>query len=455
MLGKLTATTLLLAAGLIAQQMTAKPAPATAAKGFTLAAVGDLIQAHPQMAAGDTAFLPVAQLVQGADVGFGNLENSLLDWHTFPYAPASENGGDELNGPPSIAPDLKTMGFDLLAHANNHDTDWGLAGMKATDEAMDAAGLIHAGTGRDLAAARAPRYIETRWGRIALVATTSSFEPMEAAGAPLGEALGRPGVSTLRTTLYHIVTQPQLDALRQIYDTQPERPAHPLPANTKGFTLFGVHYRLGPAPALHYVMNPYDLSGILKGVREGKEDANLEMFYIHCHQPGNWSDLSPDFLRTLAHDVIDAGADEFVASGPHRLRGIEIYRGKPIFYSLGNFFFEIDDQEVTADTWRERTQLAPATTTNQEYEAVHLAHSFRGEVWYQSVVAITQCEHGRLSEIRLYPIDLGYHRSPADRGVPQLAPPAEARAILERLQKLSQPFDTQIEIQGSVGIIHP
>ncbi|MGH9477379.1 MAG: CapA family protein [Terriglobales bacterium] len=436
-----------------AAQIPAQPIAASVADGFTVAAVGDLIMAHPQMSAGDAAFSPVAKLIQGADVGFGNLENTLINRSSFPGGPAAENGGGDENGPPSIAPDLKKMGFEMLGHANNHDTDWGLAGMEATDRVMDKAGIVHAGTGRDLAVARAPRYLETRWGRIALVATTSSFEPMEPAGAPLGEALGRPGVNTLGTTLYHIVTRPQLDALRQIYDAQPERPRRPLPADAKGFTLFGVHYRLGPAEALHYTMSPYDLSGILKGIREGKEDANFEIVYIHAHQPGNWSPLPADFLQPFAHDAIDAGADEFVASGPHRLRGIEIYKGKPIFYSLGNFFFELDDLEMTTPGWMLRYGLNPALTTDSEYEQYHLRHNFHAPYWYQSVVAVTQFEHGTLSEIRLYPVDLGYHRIPQDRGVPHLAAPEEARQILERLQTLSAPYGTKIEIEGSVGII--
>ena len=42
-------------------------------------------------------------------------------------------------------------------------------------------------------------------------------------------------------------------------------------------------------------------------------------------------------LRLWAHAVIDAGADAVIGHGPHVLRGIEFYRGKPIAYSLGNF----------------------------------------------------------------------------------------------------------------------
>ena len=50
--------------------------------------------------------------------------------------------------------------------------------------------------------------------------------------------------------------------------------------------------------------------------------------------------MAADFVVTAAHLAIDAGADIFVGHGPHILRGIEIYKGKPIFYSMANFAFE-------------------------------------------------------------------------------------------------------------------
>jgi poly-gamma-glutamate capsule biosynthesis protein CapA/YwtB (metallophosphatase superfamily) len=50
----------------------------------------------------------------------------------------------------------------------------------------------------------------------------------------------------------------------------------------------------------------------------------------------------PDFLVDLAHKAIDNGADAFVGHGIHLVRAIEIYRGKPIFYGLGEFFRMMD-----------------------------------------------------------------------------------------------------------------
>nr|WP_318528309.1 CapA family protein [Mesorhizobium sp. ZC-5] len=48
----------------------------------------------------------------------------------------------------------------------------------------------------------------------------------------------------------------------------------------------------------------------------------------------------PDYQQSFARKMIDAGADAYVGHGPHLPRGIEIYKGRPIFYSLGNFFYD-------------------------------------------------------------------------------------------------------------------
>ena len=61
---------------------------------------------------------------------------------------------------------------------------------------------------------------------------------------------------------------------------------------------------------------------------------------LHCHESGANRSVPADFIPIFAKAVIDAGADVFVGHGPHVLRGIEIYKGKPIFYSLSNFIFQ-------------------------------------------------------------------------------------------------------------------
>ena len=68
--------------------------------------------------------------------------------------------------------------------------------------------------------------------------------------------------------------------------------------------------------------------------------ADIVIVSLHCHESGANRSVPADFIPIFAKAVIDAGADVFVGHGPHVLRGIEIYKGKPIFYSLSNFIFQ-------------------------------------------------------------------------------------------------------------------
>ena len=200
-------------------------------------------------------------------------------------------------------------------------------------------------------------------------------------------------------------------------------------------------------------MDPTDEREILKSIRAAKQLSDFVIVTIHAHEPGNWSETPADFLPKLAHEAIDAGADAFVGHGPHQLRGIEVYRGKPVFYSLGNFIFQLDLLAPVASDLYEQYKMDSATATDGEFNAMWNERVFGGEVWYQSVVTTSRFEKGQLAEIQLRPIDLSYGARGADRGVPRPAAPAVAQAILERMQRLSQPFGTQLTIERGVGVI--
>ncbi len=446
----------------------AAPAPGTnqslqcsIADGFTLAAVGDLIINQPESNLAAPRFQAALNLLRHADAGFGNFEGTALDIRTFKGYPAAENGGQWLIDSPKVPADLLRMGIDIVSHANNHATDWGVAGMEETDRRLRAAGVVYAGSGRDLGAARAPHYLNTPQGRVGIVAMTSTFTPMSRAMNPLGAAPGRPGINALRTTASVVLPKTLFDQARRlraaILAGMPKAYRDQLPKskNPKVLSLFRSRFQLGNRVELSYKMNQHDLKVILKAIRQGKEDSDFLIASIHTHEPGNWSDRPPNFLPTLAHDAINAGADEFISHGPHQLRGIEIYRGKPIFYSLGNFFFQTAlSAPVGADLF-EAWRMNPATVTDEEQGAALNRKWFSGTLWYQSVIAVSRFEHGEVSEIRLYPVVLGATRRAADRGIPRLATAAQARPILERLQRLSAPYHTTIAIEGAVGVIRP
>ena len=204
---------------------------------------------------------------------------------------------------------------------------------------------------------------------------------------------------------------------------------------------------------LTYAMNTRDLQDNLRSIKNGKEYADFMIATIHAHQGDSilqsflFEDHPPDFLVELAHKSIDNGADAFVGHGPHVLRGIEIYKGKPIFYDLGEFFREWD--------WSCDCNFSPNGDVTQAENVVRGLEA-RGVVEpinYESAIAVSRFDKGQLQEVRVYPIWASHDGPLSRRGLPMTAPPPIAQRILQRLQKLSEPFGTKIAIDGNVGVI--
>jgi poly-gamma-glutamate synthesis protein (capsule biosynthesis protein) len=118
----------------------------------------------------------------------------------------------------------------------------------------------------------------------------------------------------------------------------------------------------------------------------------------------------------------------------HTLRGIEIYKGRPIFYGLGEFFRQMDVTGLSGMGLSRGGANSPP-------------------VKYESIVAVSRFERGQLSDVRLHPVELNYDGRMAHRGIPRVASPETAQRILSRLQKLSTPFGTNIVIEGNIGVI--
>jgi hypothetical protein len=164
---------------------------ASVPEGFTLAAVGDLIITAPISEKMKRTSPDLIKILQEADVTFGNFEGSALDVPNFDGYPAALSGGNWLLSAPKVSKDLRAMGFRVVSRANNHTTDFGVRGMLTTDEYLDKAGIVHAGTGKTLTEARAPQTLYLAAGRVSLVATTSAFEADSMASDPFGQFAGR------------------------------------------------------------------------------------------------------------------------------------------------------------------------------------------------------------------------------------------------------------------------
>ncbi|MER8809611.1 CapA family protein [Mesorhizobium australicum] len=424
--------------------------------GFTLVAVGDLIASRALTKGCHPGLAEVVDLLRNGDVTFGNMETNIFDARSFTGYPQAEHGGAYHVSLPELAPDLNAMGFNLLSYANNHSFEWGLEGMRETCRALDRSGIVYAGVGENLAQASAPRFLETQRGRVALVSFASSFTPMSRACNPAGEAPGRPGLNPLRLRKRITVPEAMLEILRQIRDALPYFNSEL--SDQECVTLDGASFVAGDEVGYSYQPDPVDVVRILRDVRQGKQFSDFCIATNHGHAPGNWSQEPADYEQAFARKMIDAGADAYLVHGPHQLRGIEIYNGKPILYSLGNFIMDDLRTPVGADMYAEhgrdsRVDTDAEVTLREMSKGYPTDPGFSDPIFYESIVTVGRFERNQLVELRLYPIELGHSRRFANRGVPSLAAPPTAWAILERLQKLSEPFGTEILIQGDVGII--
>jgi poly-gamma-glutamate synthesis protein (capsule biosynthesis protein) len=430
---------------------------------FTLAAVGDVMARRPLSTWADPGFQGALAILRDADVAMGNLEGNLADLPRF------EGPLRGMMGSRDVARDLKAMGFDMVNRANNHVFDSDKEGMLSTIDLLDEAGVVHAGTGRNLDFARAPAYLETPKGRIALVGMHTPHNTANAnATRQEGNIGGRPGLNPLNYTIYHHVTREQFDAIksirRAVYTPPPGttnavKLRDPDPADE--VELFGVWYAIGTPGTKSFRMNQSDLQEILRSIRNGKYLSNVLVATIHAHQgpitAQQWlyEDQTPDFLVELAHLAIDNGADAFVGHGPHVLRGIEIYKGKPVFYGLGEFLYQWQqmDASLLTGSWQGRGRGGQA---GDEITDVELAASSSWRpVNFESLIALSRYQDGRLVEVRLYPADGGFDGPVATLGIPRLAAPDVATKILQRVQALSKPFGTTIGIENGVGVIRP
>jgi poly-gamma-glutamate capsule biosynthesis protein CapA/YwtB (metallophosphatase superfamily) len=429
------------------------PKPASIKDAFSLVAIGDCLYSHPMANSPDPEFQKVVEIVKRGDVTISNQEGVFIDLKTFK---GEGYGNGLLWGEGTLAKDMKAMGIDMISVANNHSTDWGPEGLLETSRLLDEAGIVHSGGGRTLQEARKAGVLQTPKGRVALVSAVSTFKPNAGANDPMGEVPARPGISTLRTRKINLVTEDQMALIRKLA-TELASPLQPAPAPDASQVTFGEQiYRVSDKRGLRYDMDLYDHAGLLKAVRDAKQESDLVVFTIHAHEsPTGMDDDTPeppDFLIKLFHDAVDAGADVILGGGPHSLRGVEIYKGRPVLYGMGVFFIKGEIkalQETALRMFPDASGRAPAPKPAER----SVRAGGNPASWYDGVVAVTDFDNGKAKTVRLYPLDVGNTYEASRRGIPHFADAANARRILEALQKDSTQFGTQISIEDSVGVI--
>lgn len=262
--------------------------------------------------------------------------------------------------------------------------------------------------------------------------------------------------NSVRLNVYHSVTAEQMQQLRSIAGVDNNDGSEILDA-------FDVHFRVGPKPGEYsYVMEPQDFRDILREVRTGKQFSDFLSVTIHWHQNRfsfqhySFDHYPADYQIKFAHEVIDNGADFFFGHGVHTLKGVEIYKGKPIFYGISNFVFQNPQFRSWRDDAAGRASASLEGPIVGDGEANETRWAWLDEQANKEALLISaDYADGKLSRVLVYPADLGKTpRNGSMVGTPTKPTLEVANEILGRLCEYSEPFGTKITIEDGVGVVH-
>ena len=447
----LTAVGHLAAVGAVARATEQRPRAVS--PKITLAALGDCILTRKVSVIREERFTRLVQLLRDADCTYANCEMTFFDVRRGSPRPKGRDmnlvcetwGTDE----------LAWMGIDIMGQANHHTMDYGDEGLIVTAEHLDRVGIAHAGAGLTLMDASRPAYCDTPGGRVALVNCASTFPAWSLAALARDDSNGRPGLNPLRVGRTYRVDATSFGQLRQITQALFGRPsaapgAAPPPADELIF--LGNKFIPGTPTEVINTALAADAKRITEAVAVARRNATLVLVTIHAHEGGNSREVPATFLQPFARACIDAGADAFFGAGPHLLRGIEIYRGKPICYSLGNFFFQYESvKQIPAEVFEANQLDIHTQDPSVSYDTMRFPQD---RVYWESVVPVVTHEQGRVTEIRLHPVVLGQKAERFERGTPVLASSEEGRQILAGLVRMSEPYGTAIAVlDDGTGVI--
>lgn len=267
-------------------------------KTITLLATGDNIPSREDY---DTLYCHVAPLLKNADITFGQVETVLIDKSIedlYPYV--ASQARMPCSSDPEVAPGMKRNGFDIVSFASNHALDYGRVHFLNTIQYLRDAGLEVIGAGENEEDARRYSIIERDGTKIAFLGYCTIL-PQD-----YWAQESRPGMNPARGHTYY----------EQIEHDQPGTPCR-----------------------IHSWAHKEDKARMLEDIRKAKQQADIVVVSMHWGIHFTEAEIA-EYQFEYAHDAIDAGADLILGHHAHILKPIEVYKGKVIFYSLGNFAME-------------------------------------------------------------------------------------------------------------------
>lgn len=433
-------------------------------KSISIAAAGDILITR-RIPERNPGVDPIRNFMGRAHVRLANLETTITDGTCFPSA---YSGGTWLTSSKGCLEDLHLYGFDMLALANNHAMDYSYDGLAMTEKNLDESGFVHAGTGNSLYEASRPVMIETPGGRIGIIDICSTFENAARAGAQSERQPGRPGLNPLRVINRYRITKEHGELLKKlaaatgINDLREKHRAQgflsPLPEGTLEFgtSLFELVETEAEEGRISYP-DPRDLDRTVNSIREALFSCQAVIVMVHSHEIKRDQEHEADyFLETFSRACIDAGASAVIGSGTHQIKGIELYKGCPIFYSLGNFMFENEYVALLPPDYMEKYGLpihasAAEGIAKRSRQAAHSLYETR-EV-YQSLIPYFEITDGVCTHLELLPIELGLSRAAWEKNLPYPADQKEALSILSYLNMACEPYHTRWEYRDGKFVL--
>ena len=439
---------------------------------FRLIVSGDTILNHRASTVTAPGFLAAVELLRSADVMHTQLETPIAEPGRPGVVPSAEGGMSWYATPAATVEELRWLGAGIVSTAGNHALDYSYGGLASTWAALDAGGLPHAGTGPDLAAARRPAFLETAHGRIGLVSAASSIPTFARAGA-VGHGLpGRPGVNALR--FVHVVDEETADAVVALHTRMGDwvtRDGDQVTINPPGLHNSTLRFRVGDGD-MTTEPDRDDLDGNRASVAAAAHQADFVIAHLHAHE---WNGLdgrvctTAAFVEKYARAMVEAGANVVIVQGSHApMRGIEIHRGRPIFYDPGDLVKVGRPDRQPADYYLRpgfgHESRRPDATIADAYAAsarmfgagsaafrVSPTEGYSREPGF-FVPVCTVGERMEVESVELHPMRWMTGTRQA-AGLPSAVTGDAARAVLEHAAALSEPYGTRIAIQAGTGHI--
>jgi poly-gamma-glutamate synthesis protein (capsule biosynthesis protein) len=279
--------------------------------------------------------------------------------------------------------EIAKLGVNLVSLANNHAFDFGTAGFKDTLRILEQSGISYAGGALSPQDARRPSMQQFGRTRFSLLSYYSSRGAVSADDGPTIATINAP------------------DVLIEGAD--------------------------GNAEAVPAALER-DVRMMEDAVRNAKARSDIVMVHYHLQWVSHSRfypipDTVPQHQHPIIRRAVDAGADVIFCSGPHVLRGIEIYNGKLVFYSLGNFIYQYKTADIPPIIW----------TRDQQQDI---------QEEFQTVIPRMTVRDKRIVRVDLIPCQLEMEGPRI--GCPKLASDKRGGEIIDLLQKLSESYGTRI-----------